>query len=126
MDPAEVVKKICPGIRDGIIVWGIAPCSCGQTGQRVLIHYVSRGVRKHMRRPYKGYGFLDGHVAVADILGPYIADAMFAFHIVLGDALHSYRGVFKMFDLPLESIVACIVGIESHEGQQCDHNDHID
>ena len=126
MDPAHIVQKTCPVIRNGIIAGAVRPGSCRQSGQRILIHNVRGSVRQHVRNPNEGDSILDGHVLTVDIVRPHITYALLALQIIFGDVLHGDRGVLKMFYLPLRCNLAGMVGIKNHKDQQCSHNEYID
>ena len=78
-----------------------------------------------MRDPDEGNGFVNCHVPAVDIACPHIADALFAFKIILSDTFHRDRGIFKMFYLSLRCVLALSIGIQNHKDQHSNHNEHV-
>ena len=70
-----------------------------------------------MRDPDEGNGFVNCHVPAVDIACPHIADALFAFKIILSDTFHRDRGIFKMFYLSAVGLPVFISGVERNEDQ---------
>ena len=126
IDPAHIVQKTYPSVRDGIVVGGILPCPRRQTGQRIEIHDMRRGGLRHMRDADEGGGLLDTHTLAVDIARPHVADVLFARHIILRHMLHRDGGAHKALHLSAECGLAFIAGIQNDKDQYSHHDRDID
>ena len=84
------------------------------------------GAFKDMGYANEVRGFLHGQILIVDIMGPDVADTLFAFKVILGHVPHGDGHGFKMLDLPFGGGPIFGIGINENEGKNADHDQDVD
>ena len=124
-DPASVSQQFDPLVGNAVIVLRVRPGPGGIPLQGFRVDQVAGDGGLGMGRPDVCRGFLQGHVAAVDIMGPVVADGLLAFQVVFRHPLHGNRRVDEMLHLVLIVLILLMVGIERDKHQYGRHQGHI-